>query len=139
MIGMPRCAAYLPVLLGLLAPARAGAQAPTGPPSPSTTVGITASGAVTTTPQAGITTTTTFVTPTVTTTFTTAPTTTTITTLPQGGTSTTVTLSTGPPPAQAVPLTRSPFAGFTPTPVNPTGGAPTCAFQDPLDVCGVEY
>jgi hypothetical protein len=126
-----RVFACLPLLLGLLAPAMARAQAPSSP--------ITASGTVITTPQTGISTTITITTPTLTTSFNTTPTATTVTTTPSNGNATTVTFSSAPPPALSVSPTRSPQVQFTPTPLNPTMAPRTCAFQDAFDVCAVEW
>ena len=126
-----RIVACLPVLLGLLVPAMAQAQASSS--------SITASSTVITTPKTGISTTTTITTPTMSTSYNSTPTATTITTTPVNGNATTVTFSSAPPPALSVPPTRSPQAQFTPTPVNPNMVPPTCAFQDAFDVCAVEW
>ena len=126
-----RIVACLPVLLGLLVPAVAHAQAPAAT--------ISASATVITTPKTGISTTTTITTPTMSTSFTSTPTATTITTTPVNGNATTVTFSSAPPPALSVQPTRSPQVQFTPTPVNPNMAPPTCAFQDAFDVCAVEW
>ena len=126
-----RIVACLPVLLVLLLPAVARAQA--------TTPTITASSTVVTTPQTGVSTTTTVTTPTLSTAINRTPTAMTITTTPSNGTALTVTFSSAPPPALSVPSTRSPQAQFTPTPINPTMAPPTCAFQDAFDACAVEW
>ncbi|HYB73456.1 MAG TPA: hypothetical protein VED18_08795 [Candidatus Sulfotelmatobacter sp.] len=126
-----RIVACLPVLLVLLLPAVARAQA--------TSPTITASSTVVTTPQTGVSTTTTVTTPTLSTAINTTPTGTTFTSTPSNGSVLTVTFSSAPPPALPVPPTRSPQVQFAPTPVNPTMAPPTCAFQDAFDVCAVEW